>query len=564
MEENNNVVTTPKEGSKFGWGVLGFFFPVVGLILFLVWLKNKKKASKAAGIGALIGFILSIILTVGFFVGFLGLFDSLFGYKSLSDGKCDLEKLDLDDPDCYGGCTTGSIKVSDLAKTGGTTLDSKIREKYGYSIVNFKTACKVYTTVTYDKNGKQTEAFTIYYNADNSKTLRFPNGGSYKMSKYDDIKEIAEYYVIKNNIIIKNIQWGTSNANIYINNSGKNKGFKLKTDYFDGMPSKFSDIEVDDNDNLIVTTSLYTASGFEGMRDDPRVKVLMAVVSKTTTDIDATLKEYGVDNFAFTKKLTYKLDKNGNYEETPTVETVKTIKDFYNENMNTSTGSSNGECSVVATKKNSSTSTNEYQKEDEEKSGYTASIDSNCKKINVLSSSNKKLFTIDVESENMKWVTIGDHKYCIFNAKSIDFCDYDYAGYIIVEGAGTAPGDGWVDIYNPDTGALTVVNYDAIKSETYDVPMIIDGFHVMDGAIHIYMKIDPNFDRATEEPAKSKLEFVKKIKEKKITDIDQALKDSGYDNFAFSIEVNYKRPGEEPISIVTTKTIKDYFEEINR
>ena len=46
MEENKNVVntsTTEKEGSKFGWGVLGFFIPLVGLILFLVWMKDKKK-----------------------------------------------------------------------------------------------------------------------------------------------------------------------------------------------------------------------------------------------------------------------------------------------------------------------------------------------------------------------------------------------------------------------------------------------------------------------------------------------------------------------------------------
>ena len=37
MEENNiqtTPVTTPKEGSKFGWGLLGFFIPLVGFILF--------------------------------------------------------------------------------------------------------------------------------------------------------------------------------------------------------------------------------------------------------------------------------------------------------------------------------------------------------------------------------------------------------------------------------------------------------------------------------------------------------------------------------------------------
>ena len=67
MEENNiqtTPVTTPKEGSKFGWGLLGFFIPLVGFILFLVWRKEKKKAAKASGIGALIGFLLGIIGSV--------------------------------------------------------------------------------------------------------------------------------------------------------------------------------------------------------------------------------------------------------------------------------------------------------------------------------------------------------------------------------------------------------------------------------------------------------------------------------------------------------------------
>lgn len=67
MEENNiqtTPVTTAKEGSKFGWGLLGFFIPLVGLILFLVWRKEKRKAAKASGIGALIGFLLGIVCSV--------------------------------------------------------------------------------------------------------------------------------------------------------------------------------------------------------------------------------------------------------------------------------------------------------------------------------------------------------------------------------------------------------------------------------------------------------------------------------------------------------------------
>ena len=36
------------------WMIVGFFIPLAGLILFLVWRESKPKSSKAAGIGALI------------------------------------------------------------------------------------------------------------------------------------------------------------------------------------------------------------------------------------------------------------------------------------------------------------------------------------------------------------------------------------------------------------------------------------------------------------------------------------------------------------------------------
>ena len=53
-----------KNENNIGWGFLGFFFPLVGLILFIVWKDTKKGASKASGIGALIGTIFSIIVTI--------------------------------------------------------------------------------------------------------------------------------------------------------------------------------------------------------------------------------------------------------------------------------------------------------------------------------------------------------------------------------------------------------------------------------------------------------------------------------------------------------------------
>lgn len=45
----------------FGWGLLGFCIPLVGLILYLVWRDEKPATANAAGLGALLGFIISFI-----------------------------------------------------------------------------------------------------------------------------------------------------------------------------------------------------------------------------------------------------------------------------------------------------------------------------------------------------------------------------------------------------------------------------------------------------------------------------------------------------------------------
>jgi tryptophan-rich sensory protein len=47
-----------------GFAVLGFFVPIVGLILFLVWNKEYPRKAKSCGKGALIGFIVSTVLTI--------------------------------------------------------------------------------------------------------------------------------------------------------------------------------------------------------------------------------------------------------------------------------------------------------------------------------------------------------------------------------------------------------------------------------------------------------------------------------------------------------------------
>ncbi|MBP3635324.1 MAG: zinc ribbon domain-containing protein [Bacilli bacterium] len=77
VSNTNNVKNS---GSSFGWGVLGFFIPLAGLILFLVWKTDRPKDSKAAGIGALIGMVALVLLYILLFVLAFSI-----GYSSVSN-----------------------------------------------------------------------------------------------------------------------------------------------------------------------------------------------------------------------------------------------------------------------------------------------------------------------------------------------------------------------------------------------------------------------------------------------------------------------------------------------
>ncbi|MDE6551108.1 MAG: zinc ribbon domain-containing protein [Clostridia bacterium] len=51
-----------------GFGILGFLFPIVGIILYAVWRRDYPKRSRSAGIGALISFILWVIGVVSMII----------------------------------------------------------------------------------------------------------------------------------------------------------------------------------------------------------------------------------------------------------------------------------------------------------------------------------------------------------------------------------------------------------------------------------------------------------------------------------------------------------------
>ena len=49
---------------SFGWGVLGFLFPIVGWILHHVWKNDKPNNAKVVNTGAWIGCVVGILMTL--------------------------------------------------------------------------------------------------------------------------------------------------------------------------------------------------------------------------------------------------------------------------------------------------------------------------------------------------------------------------------------------------------------------------------------------------------------------------------------------------------------------
>ena len=79
--DNNNNETV--DHSSFGFAILGFFIPIVGLILFLIYEGKKPKRAKSAGKGALIGFITKIVLSIILVILYVVFAASLF--RNISD-----------------------------------------------------------------------------------------------------------------------------------------------------------------------------------------------------------------------------------------------------------------------------------------------------------------------------------------------------------------------------------------------------------------------------------------------------------------------------------------------
>ncbi len=59
---NNSIVAD--DAPSGGFAVLCFFFPIVGLILYLVWHENRPLKARSCGKGAIIGVCVNVLLVI--------------------------------------------------------------------------------------------------------------------------------------------------------------------------------------------------------------------------------------------------------------------------------------------------------------------------------------------------------------------------------------------------------------------------------------------------------------------------------------------------------------------
>lgn len=328
-----------EDNGSIGWGVLGFFFPLVGLILFLIWMNNKKKSSKAAGIGALIGFVVGLFLSITSFALFVRLVESWDDPKDYPP----VIDYDWDDDD-----DDNKPKVTEVSKD---------------CIGTYKQGSNKYEFILFDKNDetKYSECKTLSFKVSDDFTIKLESESDSKSvikssniyinnNKYeDDIFGIDTVYVVGKTLVVNTIKQTEGNSGYsvtLINTEGKAYNFasnpsgqgrdinKLvpvgSTDvsmYENGSPIN-KQFKVTDNGELVVTGRKYNKlidNDYLGQYSQTEV------TCKLSVDVVAQAYNSTADS-DFIIEYTYKTDSNGLIDfNNPTTKTVKTIRQAYTE-----------------------------------------------------------------------------------------------------------------------------------------------------------------------------------------------------------------------------------------
>lgn len=74
MVEDVNKSVSVEDDGNIGWGFLGFFVPIAGLVLYLIWKDKAPKNARMAGKGALISVIIEAVSVVVMLIIYICLF----------------------------------------------------------------------------------------------------------------------------------------------------------------------------------------------------------------------------------------------------------------------------------------------------------------------------------------------------------------------------------------------------------------------------------------------------------------------------------------------------------
>ena len=159
---DNNINETD-DRSNFGFAILGFFIPIVGLILFLIYEGKKPKRAKSAGKGALIGFITKIVLSIILVILYVVFAATLFTNISndiesniLAIGDAFREETTDEILEKYVDVSFGEFKVTNNGYFSETTLDITVKNKA-------EKQCTYYITIeAVDANGARIDTDMIY------------------------------------------------------------------------------------------------------------------------------------------------------------------------------------------------------------------------------------------------------------------------------------------------------------------------------------------------------------------------------------------------------------------
>ena len=161
--DNKPNADVSEDNSNLGFAILGFFIPIVGLILFLIYEEKKPKRAKSAVKGALIGFITEIVLAI-----ILVILSVVFATSLFNNISNDIESNIPAIGDVFREETTdkilekdvdvsfGEFKVTNNGYDSETSLDITVKNKA-------EEQCTYYITIeAVDANGARIDTDMIY------------------------------------------------------------------------------------------------------------------------------------------------------------------------------------------------------------------------------------------------------------------------------------------------------------------------------------------------------------------------------------------------------------------